>query len=122
MATFENQAIDLVKEDSAADWKQDLHKCCREICTHIRRHCAINITGANFYFKIDKKNQVNLIFATCIRADRLFQCLNGERLVVMGLMAFKSSPTHVINIKNEGLLPESLTGFKSETDLDVRFD
>ena len=105
MATFENQAIDLVTEDSANDWKQDLHKSCREICTHVRRHCAINITSANFYFKIDKKNQVNLIFATCIRADRLFQCLNGERLVMIGLMAFKSSPTHVINLEKETPIP-----------------
>jgi len=101
MATFENQAVHLVTEDLANEWKLDLQKCCREICTHVRRHSAINITGANFYFKIDKENQVNLIFATCIKTDRLFQCLNGERLVMIGLMAFKSSPTHFITLDKD---------------------
>ena len=39
------------------------------------------------------------------------------------LMAFKSSPTHVITIKiNEDPLPQSSIEFKSEKDLEIRFD
>ena len=72
MATFESQAVNLVKSDSAFESQQYLQKCCREICKHIRRHCSIMISSANFYFKIDKHNRPNYAF-NFRRWDRLLQ-------------------------------------------------
>lgn len=86
--TYECQATDLTAEDKAAEWRTELQKCCREICAHVRRHCGINILSGNFYFKIDRKNIINLCYTTCIKADRAIPCLNGDHLVNVGLLAY----------------------------------
>jgi hypothetical protein len=36
---------------------------------------------------------VYLLYTTCIKTDRPFQCLNGERLVSVGLLAYRIHPT-----------------------------
>ena len=67
--------------------RQDLYRCCKEIEQHLKKHAIISLSSANFYFKVDPKNQIHLIFVTCVKADKLHICLNGHRKVILGVAA-----------------------------------
>ena len=52
---------------------------------HLVKTASTVMTSGNFYFKIDPSDQVYLIFATCLKVDKLAPCLNGHRPVVLGI-------------------------------------
>ena len=55
----------------------------------------MKLLGGNFYFKQNPQGQLFLVFASCIKTDKVSQCLNGHREVEFGLMAYQSQPSNV---------------------------
>lgn len=66
------------------------------------------MTSGNFYFKIDPSNQLFLIFATCLKVDKLAACLNGHRSIVLGLLAYRRS-TIVVTPDDTSEVIQSIT-------------
>ena len=66
----------------------ELLEYCNEIDTHIAQNCSVGFLSGNFYFKFDAKNRPYLIYATCIKTDHIVNCLNGDKLVLLGLLSY----------------------------------
>ena len=56
-----------------------------QIYNHVKRNTDTQILNGMFYFKINDKEQVVLLYATCIKTDRPCAVLNSE--LSLGLLA-----------------------------------
>lgn len=89
-ATFEGGHV--TASSCPPELRSDLFRCCKEVEKHVSKHAVVCIASANLYFKVDPQNTIYLVYATCIKADKINPCLNGHRNVILGLLNPHSQP------------------------------
>jgi len=60
-----------------------------QIYNHVKRNSDIQIISGNFFFKVDDKDRVCLLFATSLLTDQHVPVLNGSGQVTLGIVPHK---------------------------------
>lgn len=71
MATFEDPTSNVEDKPASREVLQKLQQACKEIEVHILRTQKIVLLSANYFFMLSGDMQeLNLLFATCLRVDK----------------------------------------------------